>query len=217
MLKFNVRKVSLKQGKYDCWPELCTTTLPESPGHCGPVSAVLLKSFVLLVVCLCAPSFWISLGIAAGQQHLEFLKKQIHCEKKVSDFPVLIRDVTNQTLPDILFSARESLVSDIPAGDGTANLFLQRSSITPTLIIHISLSCFCKLFLSVFPFSHSLYKLTYGNSQKVLWLLSGRGKGERRRPGAKSGEYLEKSRRLGCVQAVRVRLKLKHRIRIRKQ
>jgi hypothetical protein len=39
--------------------------------------------------------------------------------KKLSDFPVPIRDVTNQTL---------TLVSDIPAGDREiANLFLQCS------------------------------------------------------------------------------------------
>jgi hypothetical protein len=50
----------------------------------------------------------------------------LHCKKsqKVSDFPVSSRDVTNQTLK--LFPARESLVSDIPAGDGKiANSFLQ--------------------------------------------------------------------------------------------
>ncbi len=40
-------------------------------------------------------------------------------EKKVGGFPVHSRDVTSQTL-----SAWESLVSDIPAGDGkTANFF----------------------------------------------------------------------------------------------
>jgi hypothetical protein len=39
--------------------------------------------------------------------------------KKVNDFPVPSRDVTNQTLP-----GRESLVSDIPAvGGKIANLF----------------------------------------------------------------------------------------------
>ncbi len=48
--------------------------------------------------------------------------------KKVSDFPVPSRDVTNQTLPGLdlfqLFLPRESLVSDIPAGDGKiSNLF----------------------------------------------------------------------------------------------
>jgi hypothetical protein len=54
--------------------------------------------------------------------------------KKVSCFPVQSRDphVTNQTLPDgeylSNFLARESLVDDIPAGDGkTAKLFLQCS------------------------------------------------------------------------------------------
>ncbi len=47
--------------------------------------------------------------------------------KKVSDFLVHSRDVTYQTLPGReLFLTRESLVSDIPAGEGkTANLFLQ--------------------------------------------------------------------------------------------
>ncbi len=49
--------------------------------------------------------------------------------KKVSGFPVPSRDVTDKTLPGRefeLFPARESLVSDIPAGDGKiANLFLQ--------------------------------------------------------------------------------------------
>jgi hypothetical protein len=46
--------------------------------------------------------------------------------KKVSGFPVLSRDVTY--LLNKLFPARESLVSDIQAGDGkTDNLFLQCS------------------------------------------------------------------------------------------
>jgi hypothetical protein len=50
--------------------------------------------------------------------------------KKVTDFPVLSRNVINRTLrgPEIikLLPARESLVSDIPDGDGKmANLFLQ--------------------------------------------------------------------------------------------
>jgi hypothetical protein len=46
-----------------------------------------------------------------------------HCKKKFSDFPVTSRDVTNQTLPGGE-SAGESLVSDIPAGDGEiAKLF----------------------------------------------------------------------------------------------
>jgi hypothetical protein len=58
----------------------------------------------------------------------------MRCKKKVSHFPVHSRDVTYQTLPGNspwpgiikLFPARESLVSDIPAGDGKmANLFLQ--------------------------------------------------------------------------------------------
>jgi hypothetical protein len=50
--------------------------------------------------------------------------------KKDGDFPVPSQDVTNQTKPGRaiinLFPARESLVGDIPAGDGKiANLFLQ--------------------------------------------------------------------------------------------
>ncbi len=55
----------------------------------------------------------------------------VHCKKKVSDFPAPSWDVTKQTLPGRkyivkFFPARESLVSDIPAGDGKiANLFLQ--------------------------------------------------------------------------------------------
>ncbi len=54
----------------------------------------------------------------------------IHCKKRLAVFPVHSRDVTNQTLPGREYlnysPARESLVSDIPAGDGkTANLFLQ--------------------------------------------------------------------------------------------
>jgi hypothetical protein len=48
----------------------------------------------------------------------------------VTDFPITSRDVTKKTLPARgiikLFPARESLVSDIPTGDGkTVNLFLQ--------------------------------------------------------------------------------------------
>ncbi len=49
----------------------------------------------------------------------------IYTVKKVSDFPVPSRDVTNQTLPGrpgkiVLYPARESLVSDIPAGAGNS-------------------------------------------------------------------------------------------------
>ncbi len=45
--------------------------------------------------------------------------------KRGNDFPVPSQDVTNQTLI-LLFPARESLVSDLPAGYGkSANLFLQ--------------------------------------------------------------------------------------------
>jgi hypothetical protein len=53
-------------------------------------------------------------------------------KKKVIDFPVPSRDVNNQTLPgrekfnNYLFSASESLVIDIPAGDGKIEiLFFQ--------------------------------------------------------------------------------------------
>jgi hypothetical protein len=61
----------------------------------------------------------------------------LHCKKRFSGFPIPSRDVTNQTLPSResggvtyqtlqTLPARESLVSDIPAGDGKiANLFLQ--------------------------------------------------------------------------------------------
>jgi hypothetical protein len=45
----------------------------------------------------------------------------------VSGFPVPSQDVTNQTIPGPviikLFPARESLVSDIPAGDGKIDHF----------------------------------------------------------------------------------------------
>ncbi len=51
-----------------------------------------------------------------------FHEQDIHCKKNVNDFPVSRRDVTDQTdpWPGIIkfFPARESLVSDIPAGDG---------------------------------------------------------------------------------------------------
>ncbi len=60
-----------------------------------------------------------------------FIGFYVHCKKKVCSFPC--RDVPNQTLPwpgiFTLFPPRESLVSDIPAGDGKlANLFLQCTS-----------------------------------------------------------------------------------------
>ncbi len=53
-----------------------------------------------------------------------------YCKKKISGFPVPSRDVTDQILPGRgiikLFTARECLVSDIPAGDGKIDsLFLQ--------------------------------------------------------------------------------------------
>jgi hypothetical protein len=51
----------------------------------------------------------------------------VHTVKKVNDFPVPSRDVTNQTLPGLenlnYSRARESLVSDIPAGDGKWQTF----------------------------------------------------------------------------------------------
>ncbi len=53
-----------------------------------------------------------------------------HTKNKGSGFPVSRRDATHQILSgrEKLFPARESLVSDIPAGDGTTNnLFLQCS------------------------------------------------------------------------------------------
>ncbi len=53
----------------------------------------------------------------------QVIVRAMYTVKKVSDFPVPSRDVNNQTLPE-LFTAGESLVSDIPAGDGKiANLF----------------------------------------------------------------------------------------------
>jgi hypothetical protein len=63
----------------------------------------------------------------------------VHC-KKVRGFPVPSRDVTghcHSPWPGImkLFTARESLVSDIPAVDGkTANLFLQCSIVQVVLV-----------------------------------------------------------------------------------
>jgi hypothetical protein len=118
-LKLNVRKVFLKQGKYDC------NTVPESPGHYVPESAVLLRSFVLLVVCLCAPSFWISLGIAAGQQHPEFLKKQLHCKKRFAIFPSPAgMSLTILSLADYSRLGRVSLVTSRLHGDRKiVNLF----------------------------------------------------------------------------------------------
>jgi hypothetical protein len=57
------------------------------------------------------------------------LSRHVYTVQKVVLFPVHSRDVRchyDKTLPGQLFSARESLVSDIPAGDGkNENLFLQ--------------------------------------------------------------------------------------------
>jgi hypothetical protein len=61
-------------------------------------------------------------------------KTFFHCRytvKKVSNFPIASRDVTDQTLPDRefkLFPERESLVSDNPgpAGDGKITNLLKR-------------------------------------------------------------------------------------------
>ncbi len=71
------------------------------------------------------PSVEISLGASESITPSFTL---LHCKKKVSDFPVPSREVTNQTPPwrgiIYLFPAGESLESDIPAGDGKmANLF----------------------------------------------------------------------------------------------
>ncbi len=62
--------------------------------------------------------------------------------RKVGDFPIPSRDVTNQTLPGReLFPATQNLVGDIPAGDGKiANLFLQCSHASHSrfwVIVHI--------------------------------------------------------------------------------
>ncbi len=69
--------------------------------------------------------------------------------KKVTgtDFPVPSRDVTNQTLPGrfiILFPTRESLVSDIPAGDGEISNFIFQC------IINIWWQCHSSLFSIIF-------------------------------------------------------------------
>jgi hypothetical protein len=64
----------------------------------------------------------------------------VHCKKRLAMiFPSPARDVTSQTLPwpgiSRLFSARESWVSDIPAGDGKiANFFLQCTSMVFIII-----------------------------------------------------------------------------------
>ncbi len=47
-------------------------------------------------------------------------------KNKVNDFPIPSRDVSNQTLPPEIIPARQSFVTDIPAGDGKIdNFFLQ--------------------------------------------------------------------------------------------
>jgi hypothetical protein len=69
-----------------------------------------------------------SVTVTIKKHNYEFWKFH-YSVKNVSDFPVPSRDVTYQTLPAWLgiiklFPARESLVSDIPAGDGKiANIF----------------------------------------------------------------------------------------------
>jgi hypothetical protein len=64
--------------------------------------------------------------------------------KNISSFPIPNRDVTYQTLP---VSARECLVSDIPAEDGkTANLFLQFTE--PNLLLH---NLVCVFFAGLSP------------------------------------------------------------------
>ncbi len=63
---------------------------------------------------------WWQLNVAENRGYLPYTVK------KLNDFPVPSRDVTNQTGIIKLFPPRESLVSDIPAGDGKmANLFSQ--------------------------------------------------------------------------------------------
>ncbi len=69
--------------------------------------------------------------------------------KKVRGFPVPSRDVIYQTLVgnNLIISARESLVSDITAGDGkTAKLFLQLcpSLTTTTLLFSLSVDVLVK-------------------------------------------------------------------------
>jgi hypothetical protein len=59
--------------------------------------------------------------MSLGGSHVTPIRALVHSvkkEKKVSDFPVPSRDVTNQNLLEIikLFPARESLVSDIGWG-----------------------------------------------------------------------------------------------------
>jgi hypothetical protein len=68
-----------------------------------------------------------------------FLEEKIlYTVKKANDFPILSRDVTNQTLPGWeklkLFPVREGLVSGIPAGWGRENhkAFLQCNKYHPT-------------------------------------------------------------------------------------
>ncbi len=113
-----------------------TLPLPRIP------CSTLIKSFSLLY----SWAFWIlslSLPFIFSFTPLSFLLflrmhsisqdkvPSIHCKKKVCCFPVPSRDVTyvpNSPWAGIikLFPARESLVSDTPAGDGkTANLSLQ--------------------------------------------------------------------------------------------
>ncbi len=60
--------------------------------------------------------------------HAVIRRSAAYIVKKINDFPVPSRDVTNQTLPGreylIISGHGETLVSDNPAGDGKiANLF----------------------------------------------------------------------------------------------
>jgi len=80
------------------------------------------------------------IGGRPGSSYIFICGTQIHCKKRVSDFPVPSRDVTNQTLPDRekikLFLSRESFVSDIPVGDvKIANLFFTVYTILRSLIL----------------------------------------------------------------------------------
>jgi hypothetical protein len=54
------------------------------------------------------------------------LRDKVHCKKRLATFPSPAAMSLTAPWARILFPARESLVSDIPAGDGNVcNLFLQ--------------------------------------------------------------------------------------------
>ncbi len=58
--------------------------------------------------------------------------------KKLSFFPVPNWDVTNQTLPKI-FPARESLLNDIPAGDGINDKKNLQCGVQKGTVLHVGL------------------------------------------------------------------------------